>query len=53
MKPLSNEVIGERLNEYAEVLNQQNANRFRVLAYQRAASTVSGLQEPITRIYEG
>jgi len=51
MKPVSNELICERLNEYAEVLNQQNANRFRVLAYQRAANTVYGLPEPITRIY--
>ena len=51
MKPVSNEVISERLNEYAEVLNQQNANRFRVLAYQRAAHTVYGLPEPISGIY--
>ena len=48
MKPVSNELISERLNEYAEVLNQQKANRFRVLAYQRAAHTVYGLPEPIS-----
>lgn len=51
MKSLSNELISERLNEYAEVLNQQNANRFRVLAYQRAANTVYALPEPVSRIY--
>ena len=51
MKPVSNELISERLNEYAEVLNQQNANRFRVLAYQRAANTVYGLPEPISQVY--
>lgn len=51
MKPLSNQLISERLDEYAEVLNQQNANRFRVLAYQRAANTVSELSEPIGQIY--
>ena len=51
MKTISNELISERLNEYADVLSQQNANRFRILAYQRAANTVSGLTEPVSRIY--
>ena len=51
MPTVSNRLISERLNEYAEVLTQQQANRFRIIAYQRAATTVDGLEEEIGEIY--
>lgn len=37
-----NQAIAERLREYADLLEQQNANPFRVNAYRRAARTVTG-----------
>jgi putative hydrolase len=51
MPTVSNRLISERLNEYAEVLTQQQANRFRIVAYQRAATTVEGLEEEIGETY--
>ena len=51
MPTVSNRLISERLNEYAEVLTQQQANRFRIIAYQRAATTVDGLEQEIGEIY--
>ena len=51
MPTVSNRLISERLNEYAEVLTQQQANRFRIVAYQRAATTVEGLEEELGKIY--
>lgn len=51
MTRVSNRLISERLNEYAEVLAQQQANHFRVVAYERAATTVDGLDEDVGEIY--
>ena len=51
MASTSNRLISERLNEYAEVLAQQEANPFRVKAYQRAAATVDALDEDVDDIY--
>ncbi len=51
MAELSNRLISERLDEYADVLAQQQANRFRIAAYQRAAKTVDGLQQDLGEIY--
>ena len=51
MPTVSNRLISERLNEYAEVLTQQQANRFRIVAYQRAATTLEGLEEEIGETY--
>ena len=51
MAVISNRLISERLNEYANVLAQQEANPFRIKAYQRAAITVEGLEEDIGEIY--
>ncbi|NCF20992.1 MAG: DNA-binding protein [Haliea sp.] len=51
MTKVSNRLISERLNEYAEVLAQQQANRFRITAYQRAANTIEGLEEDVEKIY--
>jgi len=45
-------LIGERLDEYADILSQQLANRFRIGAYQRAAITVAGLKEQVGEVYE-
>jgi putative hydrolase len=48
----TNRSVSERLYEYSAVLEQQEANPFRVKAYQRAAATVEGLDEDIGEIYE-
>ena len=47
---VDNEQIASRLGEVADLLQKQNANPFRVNAYRRAASTVKGLDRPITDI---
>jgi DNA polymerase/3'-5' exonuclease PolX len=39
-----NQRVAERLREAAELLEQQQANPFRVSAYRRAADTVAGLE---------
>lgn len=52
MQTISNKVIADRLLEYADVLEQQQANRFRVTAYQRAADTIAGLKEEVSQVYE-
>jgi putative hydrolase len=51
MPSKSNSFIAERLNEYADILEQQQANRFRITAYRRAARTVAGLDEDLGDIY--
>ena len=48
----SNGIIAERLNEYADLLEQQQANRFRITAYRRAARTLAGLDEDLGDIYQ-
>ncbi|MGI9515997.1 MAG: helix-hairpin-helix domain-containing protein [Pirellulaceae bacterium] len=50
--PPDNEVMAEALEEVAELLNQQGANRFRVEAYRRAAETMRDLMRPVWQIYE-
>ena len=49
---VSNSIIAERLNEYADILEQQQANRFRIMAYRRAARTLTDLEEDLSDIYE-
>lgn len=51
MAAISNKAIAERLNEYANVLAAQQANPFRIKAYQRAATTVDQLDEDIAELY--
>ncbi|MEE4146521.1 MAG: helix-hairpin-helix domain-containing protein [Halieaceae bacterium] len=51
MPNAANSLIAERLNEYADVLEQQQANRFRIAAYRRAARTVAALEEDLGDIY--
>jgi putative hydrolase len=45
-----NQQIAARLREAAELLEQQQANPFRVGAYRRAAETVAGLDEDVATL---
>jgi hypothetical protein len=45
-----NGLVADRLREAADLLEQQNANPFRVRAYRSAADTVAGLAEDIEQI---
>jgi DNA polymerase (family 10) len=47
-----NQQVAERLREAAELLEQQQANPFRVSAYRRAAETVAGLREDAAAFVE-
>ncbi|RVQ69583.1 DNA-binding protein [Croceicoccus ponticola] len=53
-KPLAdlavNRVVADRLHEYADLLEQQEAGPFRVRAYRRAADTVAGLATPVASV---
>jgi len=44
--------IARRLEETAQLLSQQGANRYRVLAYLHAAETVRQLDEPIDALFQ-
>ena len=45
-----NAEVAARLEEVARILNEQGANRFRVDAYRRAATTMRRLTRPVTEI---
>jgi DNA polymerase/3'-5' exonuclease PolX len=45
-----NASVASRLDEVAQILDEQGANVFRVGAYRRAAAMLRGLQEPIDQI---
>jgi DNA polymerase (family X) len=45
-----NALVANRLDEVAQILDEQGANVFRVGAYRRAAAMLRGLQEPIDQI---
>jgi hypothetical protein len=47
---MDNNTIGKRLREYANYLESQEFNVFRVRAYRRAADTIQGLDRPLTEI---
>ncbi len=47
MSPADNQPIADRLREAADLLEQQQANPFRVRAYREAADTVAGLAEDL------
>jgi DNA polymerase (family 10) len=49
---LLNQQVAERLDEVAEILEEQGANRFRVHAYRRGADTLRGLARPVSEIFE-
>jgi DNA polymerase (family 10) len=42
--------VAARLEEVARILNEQGANRFRVDAYIRAATTIKRLKRPVTEL---
>src|SRR5262252_3091692 len=48
--PLSNEQAAERLEQAARLLEEQDANIYRVRAYRTAAGTVRGLQRPVSQM---
>ncbi len=47
-----NEAIAQRLEEAARMLTEQRANPWRIRAYERAAQTVRGLRQPVSRLIE-
>ncbi|MCI0506115.1 MAG: helix-hairpin-helix domain-containing protein [Gammaproteobacteria bacterium] len=49
---MKNTEIAGQLNEIADLLQEQNANPFRVNAYRHAASTLENLQQPVTEVIE-
>ena len=46
-----NRQIADKLNAVAVLLDNQNANRFRVRAYEDAAAYVAGLTQPVSDIF--
>lgn len=48
MTTRNNQAIAAKLQELADLLEQQQANPFRVNAYRRAARTIAGYGEPIS-----
>ena len=52
MHDWDNQAIAEKLLEIADLLEQQNANPFRVNAYRRAARTVAAHSEPLAELAE-
>jgi putative hydrolase len=52
MHDWDNQAIAEKLLELADLLEQQNANPFRVSAYRRAAKTVAAHPEPLSELAE-
>lgn len=47
-----NQQFAERLDEVAQILEEQGANPFRVRAYRRGADTLRGLPRPLALIFE-
>lgn len=47
-----NQLVADKLRQAADVLEQQNANPFRVSAYRRGADTVATLEQPVDSILE-
>jgi len=47
-----NQKISVKLNEMADILEQQSANPFRIRAYRRAADTLSTLEDDIGQMLE-
>lgn len=51
MPQATNTFISQRLNEYSDILAQQEASQFRVAAYRRAANTVENLVGEVGELY--
>ena len=49
----ANEPIASKLREMADLLEQQQANSYRISAYRRAAQTMEDLARPIEEIVRG
>jgi hypothetical protein len=49
---MDNHTIAQRLREYANYLESQEMNVYRVRAYRKAAETVMGLDRPLTDVVE-
>lgn len=49
---MRNEEIAHRFDEVARLLNEQDANPYRVQAYRRAAETLRGLDRPVPEILQ-
>jgi DNA polymerase (family X) len=52
MNVQDNHILAEHLREAAALLEQQNANPYRVLAYRRAADTLESLREDVRMIFQ-
>ncbi len=51
-KEMTNQEIAQLLEFISEILATQNADRFRIRAYQNAASSIDQLDEPLTQLYK-
>ena len=47
-----NDILAANLREYADILEQQHADGFRVLAYRKAAGVIEELAKPVSEILE-
>lgn len=52
-KSSTNSLVANRLDEVAQILDEQGANVHRVGAYRRAAAMLRGMEEPIDQIVKG
>ena len=50
--PLENSLIAARLNEYADLLEAQGDDGFRIKAYRTAAREIEALSQPLRTIFE-
>lgn len=50
MSDITNEAVAEKLDEMADILEQQQADGFRISAYRRAARTIASLEKPIAKL---
>ena len=50
--PVLNQNVAERLDEVAQILEEQGANPFRVRAYRRGADLLRGLPRPVAEVFE-
>jgi len=50
---MDNQRIAQVFQEIGDILEIQGANRFRVLAYQKAALTISEMGEELKGLYKG
>ncbi|MCX6809561.1 MAG: DNA polymerase/3'-5' exonuclease PolX [Candidatus Berkelbacteria bacterium] len=49
---ISNKVLAEQFSKFAELLELKGEIRFKIVAYQRAAQTISNFGEPLELTYE-